>query len=109
MFHFSVASPIREVANIRLSIVGLEGTLAGCGNWQQLMLVEGSLAAKQHCPLKLSGKIAINVGRAWLAQFVRSLPSDHKVPGSIPGFAEIRIFVQPSFPPKQTQLSILPG
>ena len=24
-------------------------------------------------------------------------------------FAEIRIFVQPSFPPKVTQLSILPG
>ena len=48
-------------------------------------------------------------GRAWLAQLVRSLPSDHKVPSSIPGFAEIRIFVQPSFPPKPTQLSILPG
>ena len=49
------------------------------------------------------------VGRAWLAQLVRSLPSDHKVPGSIPSFAEIRTFVQPSFPPKPTQLSILPG
>ena len=46
---------------------------------------------------------------AWLAQLVRSLPSDHKVPSSIPGFAEIRIFVQPSFPPKLTQLSILWG
>ena len=45
-------------------------------------------------------------GRAWLAQLVRSLPSNHKVPGSIPGFAEIRIFVQSSFPPKPTQLSI---
>ena len=43
------------------------------------------------------------IGRVWLAQFVRSLPSDYKVPGSIPGFAEIRIFVQPSFPPKPTQ------
>ena len=48
-------------------------------------------------------------GRAWLAQLVRSLPSNHKVPGSIIGFAEIRIFVQLSFPPKPTQLSILPG
>ena len=47
--------------------------------------------------------------QAWLAQLVRSVPSDHKVPGSIPGFAEIRIFLQPSFPPKPTQLSILPG
>ena len=47
-------------------------------------------------------------GRAWLVQLVRSLPSDHKVLGFIPGFAEIRIFVQPSFPPKPTQLSILP-
>ena len=46
---------------------------------------------------------------AWLAQLVRSLPSNHKVPGSIPGFAEISIFVQPSFPPKPTQLSILLG
>ena len=26
-----------------------------------------------------------------------------------PGFAKIRIFVQPSFPPKLTQLSILLG
>ena len=43
-----------------------------------------------------------------LAQLVRSMPSDHKVPSSIPGSAEIRIFVQPSFPPKPTQLSILP-
>ena len=49
------------------------------------------------------------VGRTWLAQLVRPLPSNHKVPGSIPGFAEIRIFVQPSFPPKPTQLSIFPG
>ena len=32
-------------------------------------------------------------GRAWLAQLVRSLYSDHKVPGLISGFAEIRIFV----------------
>ena len=39
----------------------------------------------------------------------RSLPSNHKVPGSIPGFSEIRIFVQSSFLPKPTQLSILPG
>ena len=30
-----------------------------------------------------------NCGRAWLAQLVRSLPSDHKLPSSIPGFAEI--------------------
>ena len=28
-------------------------------------------------------------GRAWLAQLVRSLPSDHKVPSSIRGSAEI--------------------
>ena len=47
--------------------------------------------------------------RAWLAQLVRSLPSNHKVPGSIPGFAEIWIFLRPSFPPKPTQLSILLG
>ena len=30
-----------------------------------------------------------DVGRAWLAQLVRSLTSDHKVPSSIPGSAEI--------------------
>ena len=29
------------------------------------------------------------IGRAWLAQLVRFLPSDHKVPSSIPGSAEI--------------------
>ena len=28
-------------------------------------------------------------GRALLAQLVRSLPSDHKVPSSIAGFAEV--------------------
>ena len=32
-----------------------------------------------------------------LALLVRSLPSSHKVPGSIPIFAEIQIFVQPFF------------
>ena len=31
----------------------------------------------------------IKHGRAWLAQLVRSLPSDHKVPSSILGTAEI--------------------
>ena len=41
-----------------------------------------------------------SIGQVWLAQLVRSLPSDNKVPGLIVGFAEIRIFVQPSFPPK---------
>ena len=45
----------------------------------------------------------------WLVQLVRSLHSSLKVPGSIPGFAETRIIVQPSFPPKLTQHSILPG
>ena len=49
-----------------------------------------------------------HAGRAWLAQLVSSLPSNHRVPSSIPGFAEIWIFVRPSFPPKPTQLSILP-
>ena len=29
-----------------------------------------------------------NKGRAWLAQLVRSLPSNHKVPGSILGSAK---------------------
>ena len=29
-----------------------------------------------------------NTGRAWLAQLVRSLPSNHKVPGSILGYAK---------------------
>ena len=29
------------------------------------------------------------IKRAWLAQLVRSLPSDHKVPSSIPGSTEI--------------------
>ena len=54
--------------------------------------------------------IYIYIGRAWLTQLGRSLPSDHKVdPLFNPGFAEIQIFVQPSFPPKPTQLSILPG
>ena len=48
-----------------------------------------------------------NAGMVNVDAVVRSLPSDHKVPGSIPGFAEIRIFVQPSFSPKPTQLSIL--
>ena len=48
-------------------------------------------------------------GRAWFAQLVRSLLSSHRVPSSILDFAEIRIFVWPSFPPKLTQLSILPG
>ena len=32
-----------------------------------------------------------------------------KVPSSVPGSVEIQIFVQPSFPPKLTQFSILPG
>ena len=43
---------------------------------------------------------------AWL---VRVLPSDHKVPSSILGSVEIWTFVWPSFPPKLTRLSILPG
>ena len=60
-------------------------------------------------PLVFFSVYLFAVGREWLAQQVRSLPSDHKVPGSIPGFAEIRIFVQSSFPPKLTQLSILSG
>ena len=34
-------------------------------------------------------KIAALAGRAWLAQLVRSLPSEHKVPSSIPGTAKI--------------------
>ena len=53
----------------------------------------------------------LRVLRAWLAQLVRSLPSDYEVPNinSIPSSAEILIFVRPSFPPKLTQLSILPG
>mgnify|MGYP001792798921 CR=1 FL=1 len=34
---------------------------------------------------------------------------DRKVPSSIPGSAEIWIFVRPYFPPKLTQLSFLPG
>ena len=42
-------------------------------------------------------------------QLVRSPPSDHKLPSSIPGLAKIRTFVPPSFLPKLTQLSILPG
>ena len=29
-----------------------------------------------------------SIGRAWLAQLVRSLPSNHKVPGSIFGYAK---------------------
>ena len=40
------------------------------------------------------------IGWAWLAQLVRYLPSSHKVPSSISGFAEIWIFVQPSFLPE---------
>ena len=54
-------------------------------------------------------RVQVMHGWAWLAQLVRSLPSNQKVPSSIPGFAEIRIFVQPSFPPKPTQLFILLG
>ena len=46
-------------------------------------------------------------GRAWLAQLVRSLLSDHKVSSSILSSAEIWIFVQPYFSPRPTQLSIL--
>ena len=49
-----------------------------------------------------------NIYREWLAQLVRNLPSNHKVPCSILGFAEIRIFVRPSSLLKLTQLSILP-
>ena len=45
----------------------------------------------------------------WLVLLVGFLPYSHKVPGLILGFAKIPIFVQPSFPPKLTQLSILPG
>ena len=45
-------------------------------------------------------------GRAWLAQLVRSLSSDHKVPSSIPALLRFETFVRPSFPPKLTELSI---
>ena len=41
------------------------------------------------CKLGNRKLISINMGRAWLAQLVRSLLSDHKVPSSIPGSAEI--------------------
>ena len=69
----------------------------------------------ESCDIKNSKNATIMLLRClftyynWLAQLVRSLPSDHKVPGSIPGFAKIWIFVRPSFLPKLTQLSIFPG
>ena len=44
-----------------------------------------------------------------LAQWLRSLPPNPEVPGSIPGLVEGWIFGWPSFPLKFTQLSILPG
>ena len=44
-----------------------------------------------------------------LAQWLRSLPPNPEVPGSIPGLVEAWIFGWPSFPLKFTQLSILPG
>ena len=44
-----------------------------------------------------------------LAQWLRSLPPNPEVPGSIPGLVEGWIFGRPSFPLKFTQLSILPG
>ena len=62
---------------------------------------------KKACAELNAGCYSEQCGRAWLAQLVRSLPSDDKVHGSIPGFAEIRIFVRPSFSPQQTRLSFL--
>ena len=50
----------------------------------------------------------ISIRTAWLVQLVRALPSDIKVPRSIPSSAKILTFVLP-LPPKLTQLSILPG
>ena len=44
-----------------------------------------------------------------LAQWLRSLPPNPEVPGSIPGLVEGWIFGWSSFPLKFTQLSILPG
>ena len=44
-----------------------------------------------------------------LAQWLRSLPPNPEVPGSIPDLVEGWIFGWPSFPLKFTQLSILPG
>ena len=41
-----------------------------------------------HLNLNFISKVT-DSGWAWLAKLVRSLPSSHKVPGSIPGFAEI--------------------
>ena len=48
-------------------------------------------------------------GRAWLAQLVRSLPSNQKVPGSIPTLPRFESLCDFFFLPKPTQLSILPG
>ena len=44
-----------------------------------------------------------------LVQWLRSLPPNPEVPGSIPGLVKGWIFGWPSFPLKFTQLSILPG
>ena len=44
-----------------------------------------------------------------LAQWLRSMPPNPEVPGSIPGLVEGWLFGWPSFPLKFTQLSILPG
>ena len=108
---------LREDGDLWLSLLGQRNTPTEFVNVspvqrlmsrrsQTLLLVSNNLLRSrvvEHVKDKLKCK------RAWLAQFERSLPSDYKVPGSIPGFAEIRIFVQLSFPPKPTQLSILLG
>ena len=53
--------------------------------------------------------ISVKSYRCRTAQWLRSLPPNPEVPGSIPGLVEGWIFRWPSFPLKFTQLSILPG
>ena len=55
-------------------------------------------------------KSGLSLARAWLEPFVRSLPSSHKVPCMIPGFANIQIFeVQPSFAPLEANSAFHPA
>ena len=61
-------------------------------------------------PTCLQGSYGDSLGELeGLAQWLRSLPPNPEVPGSIPGLVEGWIFGWPSFPLKFTQLSILPG
>ena len=51
----------------------------------------------------------VDIRAGMVGAVVRPLFSDHKFPSSIRAVPRFEQFLQPSFPPKLTQLSILPG